>query len=75
MCTLTAKLHSSRTVATLVVNQHQRVVGRQSTQRGGSYQTVGIINFLGINVIRRNQVSQQVIQVRRTLILEIVETS
>ena len=68
---LATKLHRCRAVTALAVHKHQRVVSRQAAQSSGAYQAVGVVDVLGVYVEGWHQVAQQIVDIGRTLILEV----
>jgi hypothetical protein len=63
---------ASEPMPPLAVDQHQRVIGRQAAQIGGPNDCRRIRNRLHVDVVRRDDIAQQVLQVRVALVLEII---
>ena len=58
-------------MAALAVDQHQGVIRRQATKIGRADDRRGVADGLYVHVIRRNDITDEVLQVRIALVLEI----
>src|SRR5690606_12068326 len=68
---VTSELHGGRAMAAFAVDQDECVIRRQTPQGGRAYEAVGIVDVLGVNVERWDQVAQHIVEVSSALILEV----